>query len=333
MTISEVARRAEVSPAVVSRVLNEDATLRISPETRARVLSAVEQLDYVPRHAARSLRMHLPSVISLVVPDSTSALWSEMVRGVEEAASERNLAVNLLRAEHMEREPGWLPRLVREGRTDGLLLQMPDRVAEEAFADLSALGIPLVLLNSIDRGALATVIFDDLAAVQTGLKALVELGHRRIGYVGGPIANSPARRRSSAFFAVAAKFGIEVQPEWITDFGFTTDDGRVAARAILGAENRPSAVLIANVNAAMGFIAEAHRIGSVLPDDLSMIALHEVPYAEATWPPLSTIEMPNAALGSAAVELLFDRGPEVKHVTITEPAPILHLRASTVAVR
>jgi LacI family transcriptional regulator len=333
VTISDVAKHARVSPAVVSRVLNDDASLRIGEETRARVLSAVEELNYVPRHAARSLRMHLPSVISLVLPDATSAVHSELILGVESSARKRNLATNVLRAEHIVNEPDWLPRFVREGRTDGLLLQVPDLAEVGVLPELSGLGVPLVLLNSLDSGPLATIVYDDRAGIRAGVLPLIELGHRRIGYVGGPLSNSPARRRKAAFDEIAMEHGLAVRPEWMTDLGFATDDGRRAAARLLGATDRPTAVLIANVNAAMGFIAEAHRIGADLPGDVSLIALHEVPYAEATWPPLTTVEMPNAVLGSAAVELLFDTGAEIRHVTITEPAPKLHLRASAIAAR
>ena len=331
VTISDVAKLAQVSPAVVSRVLNDDATLRIGTDTRERVLSAVAELNYVPRHAARSLRMHLPSVLSLVLPDATSAIHAKLIRGVEEAALARNLAINLLRAEHIVSEPEWLPRFVREGRTDGLLLQVPDLAEEGVFSILTELGVPLVLLNSVATGPIPTIVYDDGAGIRAGVLPLVELGHRRIGYIGGPLSNSPARRRRAAFGQLVAEFDLDVRPEWMTNLGFTTDDGRRAAAEILSASDRPTAVFIANVNCAMGFIAEAHRMGADLPGDLSMIALHEVDYAEATWPPLSTVEMPNAALGSAAVGLLFERGDEVPHLTITDPAPRVHLRASTIA--
>jgi LacI family transcriptional regulator len=331
VTISDVARLAEVSPAVVSRVLNDDASLRIGVETRARVLSAVEQLNYVPRHAARSLRMHLPSVISLVLPDATSSVHSELIRGVESAALGRNLSINLLRAEHIVSEPDWLPRFVREGRTDGLLLQVPDLAEAGVFSELADLGVPLMLLNSIDEGPLDTIVYDDRSGIRTGVLKFVELGHRRVGYVGGPLSSSPARRRKAAFEEVTAELGIEVRPEWVTDLGFTTENGSSAAAAILGADDRPTAVFIANVNAAMGFIAEAHRRGADLPGDLSLIALHEVPYAEATWPPLTTVQMPSAVFGATAVDLLFEKGSGIRHVTVTEPAPVLHLRASAVA--
>lgn len=333
MTISDVAKRAKVSPAVVSRVLNADATLRIGVETRARVLSAVADLNYVPRHAARSLRMHLPSVLSLVLPDAASAVHAELIRGVESAALDRDLSINLLRAEHIVSEPEWLPRFVREGRTDGLLLQVPDLAEQGVFSELSELGVPLVLLNSIETGPLATIVYDDRSGIRTGLEAFADLGHRRVGYVGGPVSNSPARRRRDAFDDVTRELGMEVRPPWVTDLGFTTEDGARAAAVILGAEDRPTAVFIANVNAAMGFIAEAHRMGADLPNDLSLIALHEVPYAEATWPPLTTVEMPNAALGARAVDLLFETGDEIRHVTVTDPVPRLHLRASAITAR
>lgn len=333
VTISDVAKHAQVSPAVVSRVLNDDPSLRIGVETRARVLSAVEELDYVPRHAARSLRMHLPSVLSLVLPDATSAVHANLIRGVESAAFGRNLVINVLQAEHIVSEPDWLPRFVREGRTDGLLLQVPDLAPAGVFSGLSQLSVPVVLLNSIESGSLSTIVYDDRAGVRVGVEALVELGHHRVGYVGGPPSSRSAVRRKAAFEEVAAELGLAVRAEWKTDLGFTTENGRSAAAVLLNAADRPTGVFIANVNCAMGFIAEAHRMGADLPGDVSLVALHDVPYAEATWPPLTTVEMPNAALGSAAVELLFERQSEPRHITITDPAPLLHLRASTIEAR
>ena len=151
------------------------------------MLSAVDELNYVPRHAARSLRMHLPSVISLVLPDATSAVHSELIRGVESVALARNLAINLLRAEHIVSEPEWLPRFVREGRTDGVLLQVPDLAEQGVFSVLAELGVPLVLLNSIDTGPLATIVYDDRAGIRAGVPAPHRAGapshrlHRRAG--------------------------------------------------------------------------------------------------------------------------------------------------------
>ena len=300
VTISDVAKHAQVSPAVVSRVLNEDPSLRIGVETRARVLSAVDELNYVPRHAARSLRMHLPSVLSLVLPDATSAIHSELIRGVESAALERNLATNVLRAEHIVSEPDWLPRFVREGRTDGLLLQVTDLAQEGVYAELAELGVPLVLLNSVDTGPLTTIVYDDRAGIRTGMMPFIERGTAA--------SASSAARRSPARPAAAGP------PSRRSPQNTTSTCGR-NGRLTSGSPPRTVAGRVGDPRSAGPTLRRLHRQrelrdgihrggspdGCDLPDDLSMIALHEVPYAEATWPPLTTVELPNAVLGATAV--------------------------------
>lgn len=333
VTIIDVAKRAQVSAAVVSRVVNGDETLRIAADTRARVLLAVEDLKYTPKRAARSLRMSLPSVISLALPDTTNALNAGLVGGVEQAAMERNLAFNLVRAEHLEREPAWLRRFVGEGRTDGLVIQVPDRSDSTVFDQLIGLPIPIVLINSLDTGKLRTVVYDDYEAMRIAVMTLVESGHRQIGLISGAEFNGPATRRRLAFMSVALEHGIKVRPQWITNIGFSNDEGREAARRLMSLDVRPTGVVVSNVNAAMGFVAEAHRQSATLPDDLSIVSIYDVPYADATWPPLTTVEMPSSMLGYTAVSHLFDENPGESHLIIREPKPVLHWRSSVAPPR
>ena len=333
VTIIEVAKHAKVSPAVVSRVLNADDALRISDETRERVLASVAALKYVPRHAARSLRMNIPSVISLVIPDTTSTLNASLLEGVEFAARAKDLSVNLIRAEILDSGFSELLRFVREGRTDGLLVQIPDKKTIDIYLELEQLPVPVVLLNSVSSGDIPTIIMDDQTAVSIAMDYLVESGHTEIGFAGGFVSHDPALRRQLGFEKYIHEHKLKSEQAWITNFGLTNKEGFEAADYFLNLENKPTAVIVANVNAAMGFIAQAHREGFSLPGDLSIVAIHDVPYADATWPPLTTVEMPFYSLGLRGVELLLTSTDEIAHEIITTPSPKLHIRGSVQTLR
>lgn len=328
VTIIDVAKAAEVSPAIVSRVMNGDESLRISADTRARVLKAVAEHKYAPSHAARSLRMNVPSVISLVIPDTTSTINSNLLRGVEDAARARNLAVNVISAEILETGMETVLRFIREGRTDGLLLQVPDKLPISVEKELSKFTTPLTLLNSSTSGNISSVVLDDAAGVEIAFNHLVEMGHSKIGFVGGFPTHGPAKRRQKAFEKLNARHGFRQNAEWTTNLGLSTDAGVLAAEYIMNLKKKPTAVIVANVNAAMGFIGHCHRLGTNLPKDMSIISIHDVPYAEATWPPLTAVAMPFYQLGFTGVELLFAENDQPAHKTIKNPPPELRMRES-----
>lgn len=316
--ISDVAALAGVSPAAVSRVLSGDAGIRVSAATRQRVIAAARELDYVPNHTARSLRTSRTSTIALVVPDVTSAVFAELARGAELEAASRGLAIVLAGAEQLQRDSDWLRRLVSEGRIDGVILQLPDG----ASPSFSPNGTPIVVINSVDGGELSTIVLDDAAGIQVAVDHLRSLGHSSIGFVGGLPGSATGQRR-------LAGFTTSERSEWVTDFGYTGADGRAAAAALIARGPLPTALVVANLNAALGVLAEIHANGLRVPDDVSIVAMHDVWYADATWPPITTVKMPLAELGAAAVAMLIDAPDVVEHRVIATPSPQLIVRQST----
>jgi len=324
--LSDVAAQAGVSPAAVSRVLSGDSTVRVSDETRDRILSAARELRYVPNHAARALRTARSSAIALVVPEVTSAVFAELARGTEEGASARGLTVMLARAEQLDPASDWLERLVAEGRVDGVILQVPEGVPFTVGET-----VPTVVINSQDHGPVPTVVLDDAAGIRAAVEHLQALGHQRVGYIGGLPTSATGARREAGFLAAVADFGLQTRDEWMTRLGYSGDDGRAAAADLLALGTLPSALVVANLNAALGVLAGIHASGLRVPDDISLVALHDVWYADATWPPITTVRMPLAELGQTAVDLLVGPGPADRpiHITVTSPAPELMVRAST----
>lgn len=333
--ISDVAAHAGVSTAAVSRVLSGDASLRVSAATRERVMAAARELNYVPNHAGRSLRTSRSRTIALVVPDVTSAVFAELAAGAEREAASRGLAIVLGRAGPVgdggaADDGDWLRRMVGEARIDGVILQLPDGATAADLAALAAGAAPIVAINSVDEGPISTIVLDDAAGVRVAVDHLRSLGHAAIGFVGGLPESGTGSRRERGYRAAMADAGLAVREEWMTARGYTGADGRAALEQLLARGPLPTALVVANLNAALGVLAAIHAHELRVPADVSIVALHDVWYADATWPPITTIRMPLAELGATAMSFLADGAHEVVHELIGT-APELMLRQSTAA--
>lgn len=327
--ISDVAALAGVSASAVSRVLSGDSTLRVSADTRERVVAAARQLEYVPNHAARSLRTSRSRTIALVVPDVTSAVFAELASGAEGEAASRGLAIVLARAERLTDGSDWLRQMVGEARMDGLIVQLPDG---PSAIDLDAMvieGTPIVAINSIDHGPLSTVVLDDAAGIRTAVEHLSDRGHTEIGFVGGHPSSATGQRREAGFRAAVEEFGLTIHTQWVTNFGYSGAEGRAAMEALAVSGPLPTALVVANLNAALGVLAAIHALDLRVPADISIVALHDVWYADATWPPITTVRMPLTELGAAAVARLMSGDTTITHDTVSLPEPILVVRQST----
>jgi LacI family transcriptional regulator len=330
VTISDVSALAGVSRGAVSRVLSGDPSLRVSDDTRERVLAAAHELAYVPNNAARALRTSRSRSLALVVPDVTSAVFAELARGAEVQAGIRDLTIVLARAEQLAVDSTWLQRMVGEGRVDGVILQVPDDAPNQAIEAVVD-RVPVILINSVGDGAVSSLVLDDAAGIRIALEHLRSLGHVTVGFVGGASGSGTARRRLDGFTAGVDALGLATRSEWISNLGYSGWDGRLAVGTLLAAGGLPTALVVANLNAALGVLAELHARKLRVPDDISIVALHDVWYADATWPPMTTVKMPLRELGSEAVSMLIDRDSAdgVEHRVIREPAPQLIVRAST----
>lgn len=329
-TLSDVARHAGVSISVVSRLLNADPSLRIRDETRDRVLAAADSLRYTPNHAARALRLSYSSAIALIVPDVNSAVFAELLRGVEAGADEHDLIVLLGRAERVRAGSDVIGRLSAEGRVDGFLLQRQDDLDEEGLQQLLQQNAPAVLVNSGSIRGRGSVMLDDANGARIATEHLLGLGHRRVGIVGGTPTTPTARQREKGFRAAMREAGVRVRSDLCTNFGYTPNSGKAALTTLLERPNPPTALFVANVNAALGVLAAAHKQGLALPDDLSVTAMHDVWMADSTWPPLTTVRMPLYDLGLEAVRGLVAQLNGAQHQQkVIDTPPQLIIRAST----
>jgi len=326
----DVAERAGVSVSVVSRVVSGDPSLRVREETRERVLQAVRDLGYTQNHTGRALRLQRSGAIALLVPDVTNAIFSDVSRGVEVGAAGADLVMLLGRSEWLDPENNLAARLCQQGRIDGLIVQLRDEEQSPEILDLLPAGVPAVLMHWHQHRGLSSVAIDDEAAARIATSFLVELGHRDIGLVGGFEQTSTARAREAGYRHALAVAGIRRRTEWTTRLGYTPTAGRSAFAKLLDASRLPSALVVSNVNAAVGVLSAARDAQIDVPGQLSIVTVHDTWIAEHVSPALTTVRVPAYELGLEAARMLIRvmQGGPKRYVVVRDPAPILVPRRS-----
>ena len=331
VTLSEVAARAGVSVSAVSKVLRGTATIRVSPETRQRILDAAQELRYRPNFAARALQAARTQVLGLVVPDLTNALFTELMHGVEDGAAAHGYTVLLGRLDTDRPQTEVIARLLGEGRVDGLVLQATDGVDPAALDQLLDPRAAVVLINSTAPGRASSVTVDDVGGGRTATEHLIGLGHTRIALAGGLPTSYTAQRRRRGHQEAMRAAGLDPRADHETRLGYTAEQGRQAMRLLAQLEPRPTAVVVANVNAAVGVLAEARALGIEVPRDLSVATVLDSWTAENTWPPLTAVRMQFYAMGERAVGSVVRRLEDgsMTDEVVLDPAPALVVREST----
>lgn len=333
VTIDMVAAAAGVSTATVSRVMSRSPL--VADGTRRRVLETVAQLGYRPNSHARGLATGRSGVLGLLIADITNPFYPEIVRGVEQAAAAHGLSVLLYdTAEDTEREVQAL-QLMGERHVDGMIV-CSSRLPEERIAALAQSDAPLVLVNRCLSDLASGVIdVDHEAGVRQAVTHLVELGHRRLGYVGGPEASQVQQRRLAAVRGVCRELGVVVPDGAVISTVPTLEGGEEVgqrlARRIVGREERPAptAVLAYNDLVAAGIVRAAHAEGLHIPGQLSVIGHDDIPLAALLQPPLTTVRQPMRELGRQAVRVLTAQLAGEDHPARVRLSPMLVVRGST----
>lgn len=333
-TLSDIAQRVGVSVSAVSRTLTNAPGARVSPETRQRIKQAAEELNYRPNFAGRALKLARTNVVALVVPDLTNAFTTDLMLGVEHEALKLDKMVLHGRSEDLKPGGEMISRLIGEGRVDGLLVQVGDTTTPADLSSLVQADYPIVFINTLQAGHFGSVVLQDEEGARLATEHLIGLGHRRIGTIGGLPNSYTAIGRAAGFHAAMQEAGIPVDPTLVTRLGYWPKQGREAFRQILTRPDPPTGLVVANINAAIGALSEARSLGIRVPDDVSVISVHDAWTAENTWPPMTTIKMPLYELGRKALAVLDTklRGGTVTDHVITDPAPFLVHRESTISL-
>jgi LacI family transcriptional regulator len=301
-TIKDVAKKARVSLATVSRALNGHAS--VTDATRARVVETARRLNYVPHSAARMLVTRRTQTIGALLPDLYGEFFSELIRGIDLAARRRGFHL-LLSSAHGDEAEATAAMRAMLGRVDGMLIMSP-HLDGGTLAEALPVGVPKVLLNTRLRQARYSALsIDNHGGALTMVRHLASLGHKRIVHLTGPEPNVDTRERLRGYQDAMARLLPKQKPE-IIHGDFSEESGYQAGRRILGRAQRPDAVFAANDMMAIGCLFAFTEAGLNVPKDIAVVGFDDIPIARFVTPPLTTVRVRIADLGGQAFDLLAD---------------------------
>ncbi len=303
VTIFDVAREADVSYSTVSRVINNKG---VSLDKRERVLRVMADLGYVANLQARSLAGGKSNIIGLLVHSLTEEYFGEIARGVDEELAAMQYDLMLYTTHRRKgRESTYVTRLTRN-LVDGLLLVLP-RNAEAYLETLRHRRFPYVLVDHQGLGFdVPSVGATNWQGGYDGARYLIELGHRRIGFITGDMALGCARDRLVGYQQALSEAGLPTDTALVRTGDFLQPRAFTCANELLDLAEPPTAIFASNDVSAFGVMEAVRSRGLRIPDDISVLGFDDIPQAGQVHPGLTTVRQPLADMGRAAVQLLFD---------------------------
>jgi LacI family transcriptional regulator len=330
VTRDEVAKEANVSAATVSYVVN-NGPRPVAPETRNKVLAAIQKLGYRPNAVARNLRMQHTSTIGLIIPDTYNPFFAEVARGVEQIAFENNMTVVLCHSDYkLERELQYIEVLQAE-RAAGVIW-FPATNSTEPAIRMSNYGMPLVVLDRILAGVRAPfVVADNFLGGYLATKHLIELGHKVIACITRPMVLSHSSERIRGYRQALIDHDIPFNESLLITGGLRLEDGRNAGFQILEHPLKPTAIFAYNDFMAIGAMRAIHEKAVPIPTSISIVGFDDIPQAAFTSPALTTVSQPKLEMGRQGGALLLDV-MDGRTISLKDNAPLsvkLVVREST----
>ncbi len=300
MGIREVARRAGVSVATVSRTINR--VHPVSPDVAARVWQAIAEVGYVPNTQARALVSGRSRILGLIVSDITNPFFPELIHGFEQFAVEAGFEVLLGSTNY---DPVLMASVVRrmlERRVEGAAV-MTSEMESSLLEQLTDRRVPLVFMDVAPVAPrVSNVCVDYAAGIIQAVQHLQRLGHERLAFIGGPLQLKSARQRRDAFLHCLASY--PAAPPLVLDGDHKLEGGELAVKKLLSAVPRPTAVLCSNDLTAIGVLHGLDAEGLRAPRDMSVVGFDDIHMARFTLPPLTTVRLCRAALARLAFDAL-----------------------------
>ena len=328
VTLHDVAARAGVSTMTASRALSGEGA--VSHRSKDKVMAAADALDYVPNVSARVMRGARSNVLGVMLNDLTSAHLNAIVLEISKAVRSHNrdlVIYNMFYTNEAPREGSSVNLL--GGVCDGFLVLQG--ITDSLLRVLEKNAKPIVLVNFWRAPtSLPVVRADNFVSARDAVRHLLELGHKRIAYIGGTQNSGQNNQRLQGYMAALAEQGIEPAPQWLETGNFSHQSGLEAAKRLLNLRERPSAIFAASDRVAFGVMEAARAAGLRLPEDLSIVGYDDIEAAALADPPLTTIRPPLQRLAEAAVQELIARienSPQ-QHSCIELPSQVM-IRAST----
>ena len=332
MNITEIAKRANVSTATVSRTLNQSGTVR--PETARKVWRVAAELNYYPNSHARALVSGRSRLLGLIVSDITNLFFPELVHSFEGLATQQGYDLILTSTGYQTARMVGCVRRMLERKVDGVAI-MTSEMDLGLIKELARRGVPMVFMDVGRVGPrMSHVLVDYAHGIRQAVDHVLALGHKRVAFITGPLDLHSARTRRQAFLDGLRKHGIRADPKLIREGTHTAEGGQHAMTFLLRGPKRPTAVICSNDWTAIGALHAIDAAGLRVPDDLSVVGFDDIPLARYTSPPLTSVRMSAGDVGSTAFDALFRLiGGERLEGDIYQVPTTLVVRASTAKPR
>ncbi len=308
VTIGDVARRAGVSVATVSRVINEAGY--VSPELTDAVWEAIRELGYRRDALARGLKTRTSGTIGVIVSNILNPFYTALVRGIEDTASELGFNMVLCNTDEDPAKILNYLRVLHEHRRDGIVLASAPEATPQGRTELKSIAsyVPVVLVDR--RSSLidaSTVLVDNVSGARDAVAHLIELGHRRIGIVTGPYETTTGRDRLLGYRLAHEEYNIPVDENLIRSTEFITLPAQEATQELLMIRPRPTALFMGNNLMTIGALCTIRQLGLRITDDISIVGFDDPEWSEIISPTLTAVAQPTYELGVSAMKLLHKR--------------------------
>ena len=329
-TIVEVAKRASVSIATVSNVIR--GTKRVSPELQERVKAAIRELDYSPNAIARGLKVKQTRMLGMVLPDITNPFFPGIIRGAEDTAFDRDyFLVTANTDEQIGRERRLLAAL-RSYRADGILLASAPGSDTSHIRRTISSGVSVVFLDRPVAGIDAdAVLLDNVRGARECVRHLLQLGHRRIAIITGPLKLQNARERLQGYEEALHESDVPIDPALILEGDYRLESGHRLAKQLTKSRGTASAIFVCNGVMTVGVLNAFEEAGVACPRDISLATFDDLTLDHSSHSHLTAVVQPSYEMGARAATLLIDRieGRLTGDPIVVRVVPTLVIREST----
>lgn len=328
VTIRDVAAHAGVSHQTVSRVIN--GSERVNPDTRARVEAAIAELGFSPNAIARFMAKGRTGTLACIAPNLTDYTFAGIIEGAQREARQHGYFLLSASAPTAEIFADLINQLITSRRTEGIMVINP--YADDRYTHLPA-DFPTVFAGARPReDAADSVALDDEKVGRSATQHLLNLNHRQIGMITGPMSEDCSQDRSLGYESALREASLEPDPQWVIEGDWSARSGYDAMMQFAQAGQLPTAIFAQNDQMAVGCLRAARELRVNVPDQLSVIGVDDIPLAAYFEPPLTTLRQDFYAIGREAAKLLVRavENPEIPRQHLRLPAELLVRRSTAV---
>ncbi|WP_331376450.1 LacI family DNA-binding transcriptional regulator [Sinorhizobium chiapasense] len=323
--IKDIAERAGVSVATVSRALSDSAL--VTAETRQRIHDLARELNYRPNVSARNLRTRRTMSVLLVVRDVGNPFYLDILKGVEATAREAGYSVLMGNTENDPARETEYFNMLRYGHADGMVLMTGKLPPSGGRNQLPV----VVALEMIEGSGLPHVQVDNIAAARGAVEHLIGLGHRRIAHISGPVPEPMSLHRREGYREAMRNAGLDIPEAYEMRGDFLLESGQECCRSLFTLPEPPTALFVGNDEMAYGAVHELRRMGHDVPGDVSVVGFDDLYLSKAFYPPLTTVSQPRTEIGRTAMAMLLKilSGAEINREEPIVLPTVLNIRGST----